>query len=150
MAGGQRIIKPGIPKECSKCGAKLIYTGLGEYECEECHNVERDDYGKVRSFLEENRGATLGDVARATGVSKNRIREFLLEERIEVTAESNVYMHCEVCGAAIRSGRRCPRCEEQYEKELDANKKASRVPANMSGHGKVEAQKNGEMRFVIK
>ena len=144
------IIKIGVPTKCSACNSKLKYTGLGEYECIECGNLEYDDYGKVRKYLENHRGAMQAEVSRATGVPTNRIRQLLQEERIEVTVDSNVYLHCEKCGVAIRSGRRCKRCEEKLEKELEIKKKEPRVPANISGHDNVRLENAGEMRFIKK
>ena len=45
------------PTFCTKCGGVMVYKGIGEYECEECGTLEYDDYGKVRNYLEEHRGA---------------------------------------------------------------------------------------------
>ena len=144
------ILKVGVPQRCSECGSNLRYIGLGEYECTECKNIEYDDYGKVRSYLEKHRGASQSDVSFATGVPANRIRQLLQEERIEVTADSAIYLHCEMCGERIRSGRRCAKCEAEHNKVLDAEKKANRVSANYSGHGKIQEKAPGEMRFIVK
>lgn len=71
-----------VPAKCSKCGAKVIYSGVGEYQCESCKNIEYDDYGLVRSYLEIHQGATIKDVEADTGVSKEAIRRLLDEDRI--------------------------------------------------------------------
>ena len=44
------------PSVCSVCGGKMLFVGVGEYHCERCKNVEFDDYGKVRNYIEEHKG----------------------------------------------------------------------------------------------
>lgn len=73
-----------IPSKCSKCGNHMKYKGVGEYECEECGNLEYDDYGKVRNYLEVHVGATASDVEAATGVKREAISRLLSENRIDV------------------------------------------------------------------
>lgn len=73
-----------IPTICEKCGHQYKYVGLGEYKCEECSNLEYDDYGKVRNYLETHQGANASDVEKATGVKKASIRRLLEEERIDI------------------------------------------------------------------
>lgn len=73
------------PKECTKCGCtSLHYKGLGEYSCAECENLEYDDYGKVRNYLDKNRGTPITIIARDTGVSKWTIRQMVEEERFDI------------------------------------------------------------------
>ncbi|MCR4651230.1 MAG: hypothetical protein K5662_05705 [Lachnospiraceae bacterium] len=61
---------------CSKCGKPLHYKGLGEYECS-CGNIEYDDYGAVRAFLETCPGADITTTSKMTGVSKEAIRDMV-------------------------------------------------------------------------
>ena len=82
------LFLPGAIGKCKECGGQLNYRGLGQYECEECKNIEYDDYGKVRAYLEEHPCALQGEVSKATGVPANRIRALLLEERIEIASGS--------------------------------------------------------------
>ena len=73
------------PTQCSKCGSNhLHYKGLGEYCCGECENLEYDDYGRVRNYLETHKGAPITVVAKDTGVSKWTIREMVEEERFDI------------------------------------------------------------------
>ena len=141
---------PGAPGRCSSCGGELKYLGLGEYECKECRNVEYDDYGKVRSYLEKHPGALQGEVSRATGVPANRIRGLLEQERIEIAAGSGMYLYCSVCGEKIRSGRMCPKCESQYKRDAEAMKRSNRTQPDISGHSVNKDKAPGEMRFLKK
>ena len=74
-----------VPTQCSKCGSNhLHYKGLGEYCCGECENMEYDDYGIVRNYLETHKGAPITVIAKETGVSKWKIREMVEEERFDI------------------------------------------------------------------
>ena len=73
------------PVRCSECGSKdFDYRGIGEYFCKDCGNVMFDDYGKVRKYVEEHRGATEIDVHIATGVSRETIKQFVRDDRFDV------------------------------------------------------------------
>lgn len=106
-----------IPVNCSECGGRMIYKGVGEYACELCGALAYDDYGKVRNYIEQHPGATQSDVSAATGVSKAKIRQLLIEERIEVTPDSPIFMHCALCGADIRSGMYCSACATKVKQD---------------------------------
>ena len=69
------------PNRCRICGAKLGYDGLGEYTCPDCGHKEYDDYGLVRSFLEEHPGATAIQVEKGTGVSRNKITKMIADDK---------------------------------------------------------------------
>ena len=139
-----------IPKSCINCGAEeLEYKGLGEYRCSECKTLMYDDFGKVRNYLEEHRGATQNEVSRETGVSTDVIRYLLREDRIEIAVNSGVYMQCEICKAPIRSGRYCEACA----KKVDQMKKEEVASAHshkdkIQGYGKSTSGESGARRFV--
>lgn len=129
------------PVACSKCGGDMIFKGVGEYECSKCKNIEYDDYGKVRAYVEEHRGATTAQISEATGVSKKEIREMLREERLELTADSQPFLYCEMCHKPIRSGRFCLECERSNGLEIKRKK-------NISGVGMQDVSTaSGEKRF---
>lgn len=122
------------PTICQKCGGIMIFKGCGEYSCEDCNYVEYDDYGIVRNYIEKHSGATTAQVSDATGVSQKSIREMLKESRLEIAVNSNAFMTCEICGAAIRSGRYCGKCETAYHKSIEEKARAARN-INLSGFG---------------
>lgn len=107
------------PTYCPKCESVMIFKGVGEYECENCGYLAYDDYGKARNYLERHTGATLAQVSEATGVSQRSLREMLKEAKLEIAANSNFFLQCEVCGASIRMGRFCPKCETAYHRNLE-------------------------------
>lgn len=112
------------PYICSRCSGQLIFKGVGEYHCEDCEQVEYDDYGKVRLFLEKNKRANMTEIQQATGVSMKSIKQMVKEKRFEITQDSKVFMYCERCHAVIRMGRFCNDCEIKYHRELEAKMRA--------------------------
>lgn len=127
----------------------MEYRGLGEFACTECGNVEYNDYGKVRNYLEEHRGATQDEVFRMTGVAKWKIREFLIEEKIEIAPDSITYLKCEKCGANIRSGRYCENCRKKIIAEEAAYDRTK--PHIRSGYASdPNIPESGQRRFERK
>ena len=108
-----------IPRVCKNCGGVMVFKGVGEYRCEECGEVDYDDYGKVRLYIEEHRGATAAEIEGAIGVSQRTIRKLLKEGRLEVAEGSKSFLTCEVCGKKIRSGPYCPECEINVHRKLE-------------------------------
>ncbi len=135
------------PIVCEKCGGILVYKGLGEYCCEECNISEYDDYGKVRGYLEKHRGANVAEISDETGVSHKSIRDMVKENRFEVIESRSGYLKCEVCGANIKSGRLCQKCEQNYHREVEQAARNERK-RNMSGYGEGPHEDKGSKRFT--
>ncbi len=136
------------PLTCEKCGkASPEYKGVGEYKCSECGFLMYDDFGKVRNYLEVYRGATASEVSRATGVSLDMIRQFLKDDRIEMTKDSGVMLSCEICRAPIRSGRFCEACA-RIVNQKKASESASGHKSNIQGFGKTQMGESGTKRFT--
>lgn len=135
------------PYSCKECDGELEYLGLGEYKCKKCNAVMYDDYGKVRNFLERNRGANLTETAMATGVTKNVIRTFLREEKIEIAPDSAVFLHCEACGTPIRSGMFCSACASRRS-SMAQSTSTRQTQNNIQGFGKASSDASGARRFV--
>ena len=131
-----------IPTYCEKCGGVMIFKGVGEYKCEDCGNLEYDDYGKARNYIEKHPGATSAEVSTATNVSQKSIRAMLREERLEIAPNSNTFLRCEICGADIRYGRFCKKCEVNYHREIEEKARASKN-INVAGYS-AERQKGEE------
>lgn len=136
-----------IPRECVKCGGVMVFQGLGEYKCEKCGELAYDDYGKVRGYIEEHRGATAAQVEEATGVSQKTIRRLLKEGRLEVAEGSKMFLRCELCGKDIRSGKYCPECEVKMHRSLEERQREF-VHKNMQGFSKSQKGDEGQKRFT--
>lgn len=120
------------PLVCEKCGGIMEFRGVGEYRCEKCGFVDYDDYGKTRNYIESHPGANAGEVELRTGVTQKSIRMMLKENRLEITADSTVFLSCENCGVKIRGGRLCPKCEKEYHERFEAEMRMAKK-GNISG-----------------
>ncbi len=132
------------PCVCEKCGGVMIFKGVGEYQCEDCKFVAYDDYGKVRLYVEKHHGATMAEVEMYTGVAQKTIRQMLKENRLEITQDSATFMKCEVCGAGIRGGRLCPKCEKNFHLQLEDEQRNQK---KIHGFGKAVPDEEGAKRF---
>lgn len=146
----ERLLMPetyNIPRECEECGGVMVFKGLGEYQCESCGQLAYDDYGKVRNYIEEHKGATAAQIEEAVGVSQKTIRRLLKEGRLEVAEGSRTFLRCELCGTSIRSGRYCPECEVKMHRSLEEKQ---REKNNKNAQGFSISQKNddGQRRFM--
>ncbi|MCR4990835.1 MAG: hypothetical protein K6A38_08240 [Lachnospiraceae bacterium] len=101
------------PFSCSKCKAGLKMIRSGEYECLNCGNIEYDDFGKVRKYLDENGPQSKEKIILETGVSRKSVNLFLEQRRLEVAPNSEKKLKCVVCGKPIISGLMCPSCENK-------------------------------------
>ena len=62
MSGFGSLDAYNIPRVCKECGGVMVFKGVGEYRCEDCGVVDYDDYGKVRCYIESNKGATAAQI----------------------------------------------------------------------------------------
>ena len=139
-----------VPRECEECGkTDMKYMGIGEYKCEDCGHIMYDDFGIVRNYLEVHKGATQSEVSKATGVAMETIRQFLKEERLEITAGSGVFMACEICKAPIRSGRYCEACAKKVDEMRRSEAANAHMKKNsMHGFGMTRAGESGAKRYT--
>lgn len=101
----------GMQLSCEYCGGVLSFLYRGTYQCKACGKLNYDDYQKVRNYLEVNGPKTIFEIEEATGISRRIIGEFLRDEMLEVPRHSSVTLHCQRCGAGIRTGTLCERCK---------------------------------------
>lgn len=125
------------PTTCPSCGGALEYKSLGEYICKSCRYVARDDFGKVRYFIEKNGPSPAVIISEATGVAIDRINDFLRQGKIEIPEGSDIYIKCEKCGTDIRYGRFCPACAAKLSKQLQGVFEAGEVPKTKGQSGKM-------------
>jgi hypothetical protein len=73
---------------CEQCGRALI---LNKFTlCYECRHQEKLGVDKALDYLKTNRGATLNEVALATGVDPQLVLKLLRSGRMEVVTQEKL------------------------------------------------------------
>ena len=103
---------------CTRCRRFFNYIG-GERICPACKEEVEKEFQKVKDYIRENKGATVIQVAEECEVSEKQIREWVREERLELTATDGAFV-CEKCGVAITSGRFCAKCKADMVDTLNS------------------------------
>lgn len=96
-------------RNCRKCGRIFNYV-VGPFICPGCRDALEADFQRVKEYVREHKGATINQVAEACEVEPSQIHQWLREERLELAEGSGIVLACELCGAAIMSGRYCDKC----------------------------------------
>lgn len=102
-------------KNCKMCGRIFNYIS-GPSICPECKKSQEAKFQEVKEYIREHRGVGINEVAEACDVEASQIRQWLREDRLEVTEDSPLFLNCESCGAPIRSGRFCEKCKDSMAK----------------------------------
>lgn len=112
-------------RNCRVCGRIFNYLS-GPPVCPACRDAAEAKFQEVKDYIREHPGVGMSEVAEACDVDPGQIRQWLREERLEVTADSAVFLNCESCGAPIRSGKYCEKCKQEMAKGFDQVLKTSR------------------------
>ena len=149
----KELLNQNRPVKCEFCGDKFSYQGAGEYACRGCGRVVKDDYGKVKSFLEENGPASAAVVCAATGVGMEIVELMLKEGRLEFQEGQDFYfLKCESCGCSLRYGRFCPDCFKKTTADLKSSFGIESL-GEKPGHSKafsgyLNSDRAGKMRYI--
>ena len=129
-------------RNCRMCGRIFNYVA-GPILCQVCREKMEAKFQEVKEYIRSNPGVGISEVSQACDVEPSQVRQWLRDERLEVTEDSAIFLSCEGCGAAIRSGRFCEKCKmnvtrgfndvlkENRPKEPELRKKDTRDPAKM-------------------
>lgn len=103
-----------IPLECAQCKGNLVEIHRGTYRCVSCGYHNYDYFQTIRNFLAENGPKPSTVISDVTGIPRNAVEYFLLEENLEIPSNSPVTISCMNCGAPIRTGRLCEKCKSNH------------------------------------
>ncbi len=132
-------------RNCRVCGRIFNYIS-GAPVCPSCRETQEAKFQEVKEYIREHRGVGIAEVAEACDVEPAQIRQWLKEDRLEVTEDSAVFLNCELCGAPIRSGKYCERCKLSMTKGFGDVLKSSRpAPPPQKPAGDEQSAK---MRFL--
>lgn len=130
-------------RNCRRCGRIFNYVA-GAILCQQCKEEMEVKFQEVKEYIRSNPGVGISEVSEACDVETSQIRQWLREERLEVTEDSAVFLNCEGCGAPIRTGKYCEKCKLEmtsgFQAILDSQKpKKSEEPP---------AKDNPRMRYL--
>ena len=115
-------------RNCRLCGRIYNYVA-GPNICPNCRDGMEAKFQEVKEYIREHKGCGIQEVADACDVETGQIRQWLREDRLEVTEDSAIFLNCESCGAPIRSGRFCEKCaynmKQGFDEAIGAGKKAA-------------------------
>lgn len=104
-------------RSCRNCKRLFNYLG-GQPICPECKDALEKKFYEVKEYIRENPHAGVQDVADATEVDKKQLQQWVREERLQFSADSDVAMQCEKCGKKIYTGRYCDSCKANMANSL--------------------------------
>lgn len=113
-------------RNCKGCGKIFNYVA-GAVLCPSCRDSMEAKFQEVKEYIRAHRGAGIPEVAEACDVEPAQIRQWLREERLEVTEDSVIFLSCENCGAPIRCGRFCDKCKNEVTRGLNDIVRANRA-----------------------
>jgi len=125
-------------RNCRSCGCIFNYIA-GPITCPACREKLEKKFQEVKEYIRENKGVGIPEVAEACDVDAGQIRQWLREERLELSTESAAALTCEGCGKAIRSGRFCEKCTlnmaRGFQEVLSAGKQTASKQSKNDGEG---------------
>ena len=131
---------------CKVCKRLFQNVGSGAI-CPECKDELEAKFSEARSFVEENPGANLKQIARACDVKTTQVQEWIREERLVFEADSPNKVPCEHCGIMISSGRLCAECKKAKAELIQDISRSFKRPVPQVSKKEVTDNKN-RMRFI--
>lgn len=133
-------------RNCKRCGKMYSYMG-GIPICGECKQKDEEDFIKVRKYLYDKPGTSMHQISEDCEVSIEKITRFLKEGRLEIREGSNIILECEGCGRSIKTGRLCPNCSKQLERDMSRAGGGNRQETNEE-ENEDPTKKKGGMRYL--
>ena len=97
-------------KQCKVC--KKPFQSYGDKMCADCRKSMDDAFIAVRDFIYDNENVSVDKAADETGVSRIIIMDLLREGRLTLAGpDGEGALSCEMCKAAISTGRICQICK---------------------------------------
>lgn len=132
-------------RNCRNCGRIFNYV-VGPILCPACREKMEEKFQEVKEYIREHKGVGIMEVSEACDVDAAQIRQWLREERLEVTEDSAIYLVCESCGASIRTGRFCEKCKNDVTRGFkDIVDSARPTPQDL---GEKRDRDSAKMRFL--
>ncbi|WP_028234334.1 flagellar protein [Pseudobutyrivibrio sp. MD2005] len=134
-------------RNCRSCGRLFNYMGGGINICPACREENEKKFQNVKEFIRENPRASIQEIADKNEVTTNQIRQWIREERLQFTEDSDIGIECENCGATIRTGRFCENCKNTMANALSKSIEKPKAPEPPKPAKK---ENKNKMRFLEK
>lgn len=102
---------------CPRCGT--LFKKITKKLCPQCVEKEEEEFLKVKSYLDDNPGASVEEVAEETEVEEKTINKFIREGRLIASEFTNISAPCVSCGKPTKSGNYCKDCAQNIQGELE-------------------------------
>lgn len=130
-------------RNCRSCRRLFNYVG-GQQICPECKEKIEKRFYQVKEYIRENPHARLQEIADANEVTTQQLQQWVREERLQFSSDSDIAISCESCGQKIYTGRYCNECKKKMANGLSEAFKKDEVK-------KPEKKDNtNRMRFMKK
>ena len=103
---------------CVKCGRLFDSTNAYSKLCKACQKELDEKFQQVREYIRENPEKNINQIAEENEVSIRQIKQWIREEKLVFSQDSDVTIECEECGKPIRTGRYCNACKKSKTNEL--------------------------------
>lgn len=131
---------------CRNCHKIFNYIS-GDRICPACREEAERQFQNVKDYLRQNPEATIITVAEETNTDVRQIKQWIREERLEVTKGLSTEVVCETCGKPIVSGRYCVECKNSMASQLN-NSIAKQVGAREAALAAKQESTSNKMRFI--
>lgn len=131
-------------RNCKSCGRIFNYLS-GAPLCPVCLKALEDKFDKVKEFVYKNPNSGISEVAEAGEVSISQINQWIRDERLSFSENSDIGIDCESCGRTIRTGRFCKSCKEGLTRDLQ-----SAYPTRPVVNTYQQTDEKSKMRFLDK
>lgn len=130
-------------RNCARCGKIFNYL-VGAPLCPLCKEEDEKDFKRVKEFLYKYPGSNMSEVSTALDISVAKIKRFLKEGRLEIKDFENLFLECERCGTAIKTGQFCDACTKEVAAEVRGVRKKDGYTRESKG------SKAAKMRYLNK
>ncbi|MCT4596756.1 MAG: flagellar protein [Vallitalea sp.] len=105
-------------RNCVKCGKIYNYIN-GIPMCPTCKSHLEDQFQVTKKYIRDNPSATIVQISEECEVPIKLIHQWIREERLIFSKDSQIGIECEICGSSIRTGRFCDVCKHDLHNNLD-------------------------------
>lgn len=138
------------PLQCDKCYSRLYYDEEGVYTCVECGRSFRDDFAKIKEYIEGHENCTPEDVARETIIDVDVVKALLDEDTFNLLPWDKYFLECTKCGCAIKSGRYCQWCQQGFGNGILAAFACDSADNNPVYYGRAKRRSKPHIHYIGK